>query len=160
MRRVLGEMYDKYETFNMYLYQINQSAAFSSLSPFTNNQLLVDVRIKGLSFINSTYNIVSRNNTNTAHMTSYVLNNTASDSLGTITPLYNPTILTFGKSAECVDITIDMRTAIFQSYPAIVAPANQGPPNSFGTFIFIFKIRGTPTIEKNIIINGSRMNLN
>ena len=24
MRRVLGEMYDKYETFNMYLYQINQ----------------------------------------------------------------------------------------------------------------------------------------
>ena len=76
-----------------------------------------------------------------------------------MTPLYNPTILTFGKSAECVDITIDMKTANIQYYAAIVAPANQGPPNSFGTFIFIFKIRGKPTIEKNRILNGSRMRI-
>ena len=138
MRRVLGEMYDKYETFNMYLYQINQSAAFSSLSPSTNNQLLVDVRIKGLSFINSTYNIISRNNTNTAHMTSYVLNNAASDGLVIITPLYNPTILTFGKNAEYVDITIEMKSTYKQDYPTIVEPVNQGPPNSFGTFVFMF----------------------
>ena len=159
MRRVLGEMYDKYETFNMYLYQINQSASFSSLSPSTNNQLLVDVRIKGLSFINSTYNIVSRNNTNTAHMTSYVLNNTASNGLGIITPLYNPTILTFGKNAEYVDITIEMKSTYKQDYPTIVEPVNQGPPNSFGTFIFMFKFYGILSKDKNVIINGSRMNL-
>ena len=160
MRRVLGEMYDKYETFNIYLYQIVQSSAFSSLPPSTNNQLLVDVRIKGLQFLNNTYNVKSSNNTNLAYLSPYVLNNIASDGLGTMTPLYNPTILTFGKSAECVDITIDMKSANIQGYPAIVAQENQGPPSSLGTFIFMFKIRGTSIREKQININGSRMRIN
>ena len=159
VRRVLGEMYDKYETFNMYLYQINQSAAFSSLPPSTNNQLLVDVRIKGLQFLNNTYNVKSCNKTNLAYLTSYVLNNTASDGLGTITPLYNPIVLTFGKNAECVDITIEMKSTYKQDYPAIVGPVNQGPPNSLGTFIFMFKFYGILSKDKNVIINGSRMNL-
>ena len=160
MRRVLGEMYDKYETFNIYLYQIVQSSAFSSLPPSTNNQLLVDVRIKGLQFLNNTYNVKSSNNTNLAYLSPFVLNNVASDGIGKITPLYNPTILTFGKNAACVDITIDMKSANIQEYPTIVQPENQGPPNSFGTFIFMFKIYGSFIREKNIIINGSRMNLN
>ena len=72
-RRVLGEMYDKYETFNMYLYQINQSSAFSAqISVSYVPALLVDVKIKGLQFLNNTYNAVSRSNTNTAYLTSYV----------------------------------------------------------------------------------------
>ena len=115
MRRVLGEMYDKYETFNMYLYQINQSSAFSTLAPILSaGWLLVDVRIKGLQFLNNTYNVVSRNNTNTAYLTAHGLNNTASNGAGTVTPMFNPSILTFSKHTECVDITIDMKTSAVQ----------------------------------------------
>ena len=71
---------------------------------------------------------------------------------------FNATILTFSKTAECVDLTIDMKRSTRPAqYPGIVAPVNQGPPNSFGTFIFMFKLRGDQTKEKNIIKNGSRM---
>ena len=151
MRRVLGDMYDKYDTFNMYLYQINQSQSFSSTAPSTNPFLLVDVRIKGLQFLNNTYNVVSRNNTNTAYLTSYLLNNNGSAGAGTVTPMFNPTIVTFGKSTECVDINIDMRCTRDQAYPTMV-----GTP-TFGTFIFMFKFYGIPTKEPNNLINGSRM---
>ena len=159
IRRVLGEMYDKYETFNMHLYQINQSQAFSALSHVASAQsLLVDVRIKGLPFLNNTYNFVSKNNTNTAFLTSYLLNNNNSGQAGITTQLFNPSILTFGKGSESVDINIDIKTTIFQVYPGITAPVNGGlgPKNSFGTFIFMFKIYGVST-KTNKITNGSRM---
>ena len=151
MRRVLGEMYDKYDTFNMYLYQINQSASFSLTAPSTNPYLLVDVRIKGLQFLNNTYNVVSRNNINTAYSTSYLLNNNGATGVGTVTPMFNPTILTFGKSTESVDLNIDMKCTRDQQYPIMVTNT------AFGTYIFLFKFYGIPTKEPNNLINGSRM---
>ena len=92
MRQVLGEMYDKYETFNLYLYQVAQSQGFGTVVACTANQQLVDIRIKGLQFLNNGYNVISRNNTNSAFLTSYILNLTtnASGSLGTVTPMFNP----------------------------------------------------------------------
>ena len=152
MRQVLGVMYDKYETFNMYLYQINQGQAFSSAAPSTSQFLLVDIRIKGLQFLNNGYNVVRRKNTTGAYLSSYVLNNNDSSAVGTVTPMYNPTIITFGKSAECVDITIDMKCTQNQKYPTFVSNVY-----AFGTFIFMFKFYGIPTRELNIITNGSRM---
>ena len=154
MRRVLGVMYDKYETFNLYLYQVSQSQGFGTVASCAANQQLVDIRIKGLQFLNNGYNVTSRNNTNTAFLTSYVLNvtNNAAASLGTVTPMFNPTIVTIGKSADIVDINIDMKCTRDQQYPSI--PLNT---SGFGTFIFMFKIYGIPTKEKNIITNGSRM---
>ena len=151
MRRVLGEMYDKYDTFNMYLYQINQSASFSLTAPSTNPYLLVDVRIKGLQFLNNTYNVVSRNNINTAYSTSYLLNNNGATGVGTVSPMFNPTILTFGKSTECVDLNIDMKCTRDQQYPIMVTNT------AFGTYIFLFKFYGIPTKEPNNLINGSRV---
>ena len=151
MRQVLGVMYDKYETFNMYLYQVNQGVAFTT-SPTTGIYALVDIRIKGLQFLNNGYNAISRNNTNTAFLTSYVLNlTTATTGTGTVTPMFNPTIITFGKSADCVDITIDMKCTQNQAYPTI------GNANALGKFIFMFKFYGIPTREPNIFTNGSRM---
>ena len=140
MRRVLGEMYDKYETFNMYLYQINQSVGFGGSATCAANQQLVDIRIRGLQFLNNGYNTISRNNTSSAFLTSYVLNLTsnANASIGTVTPMFNPTIVTFGKNSDCVDITIDMKCTYGQAYPQITL--NQ----SFGTFVFMFKFYGIP----------------
>ena len=152
MRQVLGVMYDKYETFNMYLYQVSQGVGFAS-APTTGIGALVDIRIKGLQFLNNGYNAVSRNNTNTAFLTSYILNPTlsGSTSLGTVTPMFNPTIVTFGKSADCVDITIDMKRTHDQAYPSPTLNM------SFGTFVFMFKFYGIPSRDTNLITNGSRM---
>ena len=147
-------MYDKYETFNLYLYQVTQSQGFGTVVTCTANQQLVDIRIKGLQFLNNGYNVISRNNTNSAFWTSYVLNLTsnATGSLGTVTPMFNPTILTFGKRADCVDINIDMKRSDDQQY-STVASNTAGS----GTLIFMFKIYGIPTRDKNIFTNGSRM---
>lgn len=151
MRQLLGEMYDKYETFNMYLYQVVQSSAFSGTAPVSAQNALVDIRIKGLQFLNQTYNPVSRNNTTSAFLTSYVLNINGSASTGSVTPMFNPTILTFSKNTENVDITIEMKTTREQNLPAIVANT------SLGTFIYLFKFYGIPNKPPNVITNGSRM---
>lgn len=151
MRQLLGEMYDKYETFNMYLYQVVQSSGFSGTAPVSAQNALVDIRIKGLQFLNQTYNPVSRNNTTSAFLTSYVLNINGSASTGSVTPMFNPTILTFSKNTENVDITIEMKTTREQNLPAIVANT------SLGTFIYLFKFYGIPNKPPNVITNGSRM---
>ena len=138
MRKVLGEMYDKYETFNMYLYQINQSVGFGSSATCTTNQSLVDVRLKGFNLVNDGYNISSRIHTNTAFLTSYVLNSasSASASSGTVTPMFNPSIVTFKKTVDFIDINIDMRQTFGQAY--LTPTLNQ----SFGSFVFMFKFYG------------------
>jgi len=160
MRQVLGEMYDKYETFNMYLYQVVQSSALSGgtpalpstgLAPIGGQNGLVDIRIKGLQFLNNTYNPVSRNNTTSAFLTSYVLNIGASTAVGTVTPMFNPTILTFSKSVENVDINIEMKTTREQFNP----PINNA--TALGTFIYLFKFYGITNKPPNVITNGSRM---
>ena len=138
IRKVLGEMYDKYETFNMYLYQINQSQGFGGSASCNANQQLVDIKIKGFQFVNDGYNVSSRINTNTAYLTSYVLNpvSSANTSLGTVTPQFNPSIVTFRKTVDFIDINIDMRNTYNQSYPTITL--NQ----SLGSFVFMFKFYG------------------
>ena len=150
IRQVLGGMYDRYETFNIYLYQISQS---SSLATSINAQFsMVDVRISGLPFLNHTYNTVSRNNTNSAYLTSYSLHTGTVGTPGTATPMYNPVTLTFSKCTDCVDLTIDMKCTKDQQYPSI---ANVNA--CMGHFTFMFKIYGIPTREQNLITNGSRM---
>ena len=154
MRQVLGVMYDKYETFNLYLYQVSQSNGFGANPSCAASQQLVDIRIKGLQFLNNGYNVISRNNTSSAFLTSYILNisSSAAASFGAVTPMFNPTIVTFGKSADCVDINIEMKCTRDQQYPVI--PLNT---SGFGTFVFMFKIYGIPKRDENIITNGSRM---
>ena len=50
MSQVLGEIYNKYETFNLYLYQVNQSCGFGAVQISAQYQL-VDIKIKGLQFL-------------------------------------------------------------------------------------------------------------
>ena len=68
--------------------------------------------------------------------------------------MFNPTIITFGKGVECIDINITMKKTQDQTFPSTIT-ANM----SFGTFSFMFKIYGIPKKEQNIITNGTRMNI-
>ena len=154
LRNILGPLYDRYETFNLYLYQISQSGGFLTVpaaAPSSNPFLLVDVRLNGLPFLNNTYNNFTRNNTDFVYLTSYLLNNAASSGVGIVTPMFNPTIFTFGKSTDNVNITIDMKCVNTKAYPTMVAD------QSFGTFNFMFKIKGIPS-KTNSYKNASRMN--
>ena len=152
MRLVMGEIYDRYETYNIYLYQINQTGGLSGSTTTNPNQLLVDIRIKGLPFLNNTFNFKTQNNINSAYLTSYILNSSTYSGVGTVTPMFNPIAITFGKCTERVDINIDIKSTLTQDYPAVI-----GPSRPWGNFVFMFKIYGIPTKPKNLITNGSRM---
>ena len=150
MKKVLGEMYDNYETFNIKLYQITQTTTMiissSAISPLSS---LVDVRISGLPFINNGYNVVSRNNTNELYLTS--INLTTQNYLQSgIVVTSNPICLTIGKCTEFENITIDMKSTKDQTYPAVALNT------ALGQFVYTFKIFGIPTKE-NIITNGLRI---
>ena len=153
MRQILGTMYDKYETFNLCLYHVSQGVGLAVDNTLLVRNTIVDIRIKGLQFLNNGYSITSRNNTNSAFLTSFILNhsNNGANNSGTLTQLINPAIITFGKSADCVDINIDMRSIFNQDYPPIILNT------ALGTFTFNFKIYGIPKRDENIILNGSRM---
>ena len=160
LRNLLGTIYDKYETFNLYLYQVSQTGAFGvvpSSSPF----LLVDIKLNGLQFLNNTYNNTSRNNTGAVFLTSYLLNNAHNRSGGTVTPMFYPTIFTFGKNTENMNINIEMKCTRDNEYPTLLAPTAVPLVTSyaFGTFNFMFKIKGIPT-KTNNSINASRMTIN
>ena len=148
----MGTIYDKYETFNLYLYQISQSGGFDAI-PSSAPHLLVDIRLGGLPWLNNTYNNFTKTNTDTVFLTSYLLNNGANGAVGTVTPMFNPTIFTFSKSSDNVNITIDMMSTNTKNYPTMVL--NQ----AFGTFNFMFKIKGIPS-KANSYVNASRMNIN
>jgi len=143
MKNLLGEMYDKYETFNLKLYQITQSTTLFTGSAINNSNSLVDVRISGLPFINNGYNVVTKNNTNELYLTSFNL--TVQNYLNAgIVVTSNLICLTFGKCTEFVNLTIDIKTTKEQIYPIITIN------NALGQFLFHFKIFGIPKRE-NII---------
>ena len=150
MKKVLGEMYDKYETFNIKLYQMTQTTTMvNSASAIGPSSQLIDVRISGLPFINNGYNVVSRNNTYEVYLTSVQL--TVSNYLQSgIVVASNPVCLTFGKCTEFENITIDMKSTKDQTYPAVALNT------ALGQFVYTFKIFGIPTKE-NIITNGLRI---
>ena len=50
MRQILGVMYDKYETFNLCLYQVAQGVGLSTDNTLYARNAIVDIRIKGLQF--------------------------------------------------------------------------------------------------------------
>ena len=149
MRQILGGMYDTYETFNIYLYQISQSGSTGTAT--TAQFSLIDVRISGFQFLNHTYNTVSRNNTNNAYLTSYLLYTANNGTSGATTPMFNPITLTFSKSTEYINLTIDMKCTKDQIYPFITANT------CLGHFTFMFKFYGIPTRPQKIITNGSRL---
>ena len=59
--------------------------------------------------------MIAKNNTNWAYLTGYVANNVINTASGTVTPMFNPSILTFGKSTECIDITIDLKHSNYKN---------------------------------------------
>ena len=152
LRLLMGnDIFNKYETFNLYLYQISQGQGISGTTPLSSSSFsLVDIKMGGLPWLNNSYNVATRTNSHEAFLTSYLLNNSPSIGIGIVTPLFNPSIVTFCKGSDIVDINITMRKTLDREYP--LATGN----TAFGTFNFMFKIYGIPTKE-TIITNGLRI---
>ena len=64
LRTLLGDMYDKYDTFNICLDTVTSASSLHYIYA-TPNDTQVNLRLSGLPLINNTYNIGSVNNGNT-----------------------------------------------------------------------------------------------
>lgn len=143
LRNILGSLYDKYDTFNL-----NLNTFASSLNPTilyggtTGEDRQLTVLMKGLPFINSTYNCVTGNNTGTTTLGSiyFVAGQTTYQT-------FNNNFITFAKNQEKCNISIN--------YTRILDDTSPATNNPFPQVVFYFDIVGVK--EKVKDKNGSRI---
>ena len=111
LRTLLGDLYDKYDTFNLCLTSISCGAPTESIgvnylnSDIDNGHL--SVYMAGLPFINNTYSVYNRGNTAEAPFAVFTYPTTTT-TVGY--RVYNDAgVITFGKSQEQCSIQISLR---------------------------------------------------
>jgi hypothetical protein len=148
LRTLLGDMYNKYDMFNICL---NTIATAPSVNNFMSvaADLQTMVRVSGIPFINNTYNIGSNYNSNTANC----VIGTFTFANGTYATqyFYGSNIATFGKNQDICNITID-----YVRLSDLLAPQVSGV-NTFPHTTFIFDIFGIDKDDKNE--NGTRISI-
>lgn len=130
LRQVLGDMYDEFDEFNLVLKQVSTSLCNSRLDGGLPESRAIYFRVSGLPFINNTYNTITKRNTSyaTVGAMSLTLSNP-------ITQIFNDTAqLTFGKSQEQCNITIDIMRVIDDSLISFGLPVAPNVNSSFFTY--------------------------
>jgi len=101
LRVLLGDMYDKYDVFNICLNTISTSQA-NTIDAYPDSRN-VNIKISGLPFINQTYNVKTGSNSNSTTIATF--NFVPSNS--TTQYYYSNNMATFGKNSDICNITID-----------------------------------------------------
>jgi hypothetical protein len=160
LRTILGDLYDKYDLFNICLSNITQAtgggantlaaAPFGTTTNGINDDVVVEVMMSGLPFINQTYSTTDGCNTNVAVLTNYIFSVASTNTVN-----YNngTHCLTFSKQQDQVNLNIYYQR-IFPVQVNGVYTYNPQTVNPFPNVIFKFKIYG---IEKTDLRNGGRI---
>ncbi len=151
LRTLLGHMYDKYDLFNICLANVTQSNGDANFG-VTNDDIIVQIYLKGLPFLNQTYSVTDCCN---------------NDGMGTVIgifPFSNNSYAsvnfnhfhcaTFSKNQEQANINIYYQT-IYPSPIDGVLTYNINTLHPFPDVIFKFKIYGIDKIIDNK--NGGRI---
>ena len=146
MRTLLGDMYDKYDLFNLCL---NTVATAPSTIGFNlaSKDLQVILRVSGIPFINNTYNITSNNNCNSVNCVIGTF--TFVSGASTTQYFYGSNLATFGKNQDICNITLDYIRVSDLLQPQIASS------NTFPDCTFIFDIFGIDKDKENL--NGTRL---
>ena len=148
LRTLLGDMYDKYDTFNLCLNSISSGGPADNLGPNYGNSDIDNlhhiVNISGLPFINQTYSQSSCRNGSSAFLGVFTYPSSTT-SVGY--RVYNDSgILTFGKSQEQCNISITLTLVLDVTDPDTL--------NSFPNTVFSFSIVG---VDAKSSTNGARI---
>ncbi len=146
LRTLLGDMYDKYDLFNLCLNTIATGVPPSAFNTAAQD-LQTLIRINGLPFINNTYNI---NGTNNANTNNCIIGTFTFASTSYATANFNLNIATFGKNQDICNITIDYLRVNDLAPPSVV-----GANPYFPQTTFIFDIYGIDKEKNNL--NATRM---
>ena len=146
LRTLLGDMYDKYDYFNLTLNTVASSQCRALTVNFANNdtnQLTDLINISGLPWVNQTYNTAKGCNSGACIMGCYtfVPNQTSVQSY------YSSNFATFSKNQDIASITI--------SYTDVYDGLSPNTNQSFPEVVFIFDIFGIPKTDCSL--SNSRM---
>jgi hypothetical protein len=151
LRTLLGDMYDKYDLFNICLNTISTAGAgantalLGGLAATAADNLNVVVKLSGLPFINQTYSVKNGCNTGVCPISTFLFANSGTANNITTTQLFfSNNCYTFGKSQQSCNLTIQ--------YARIVDDALPTTTNAYPNMIFIFDIVG---VSKDNLTNSS-----
>lgn len=144
LRTILGDMYDKYDTFNLCLNSVSSGLANNTFGVDLGDRT-VQLNLTGLPFINNTYDAIRKNNTSVATIGTFVYVRQQAPSFN----YNNSNVVTFGKSQESCNFNIFYtRTALKNGSYGVNTVA------TFPDAVIIFNIFG---IEKEVDSkNGTR----
>ena len=139
LRMLLGDMYNKYDRFNLCLNTIASGISNNYLGSTADAQVLV--RVSGLPWVNNTYNITttSNNNTGTTVIASFLFVNNSQQTQY----FYGSNMATFAKNSDIASITID-----YIRVSDLATPAVQNG-TTFPHVAFIFDIFGIDDFKIN-----------
>lgn len=135
-RLLLGDMYDKYDNFNLQLVNIasddNRTYAngqFTSASGVDRSDQIVTIYLSGMNLLNNTYDSETNHIGTKAVLTTYEFYDLFSSEI-------TNSVLTFTKGNDACNITIEYKDIISDTTPATSIPYPQ--------MVFIFNIYGIP----------------
>ncbi len=146
LRTVLGSMYDKYDLFNICLANVTQSYGAGNFG-VTNDDIIVQIYLKGLPFLNQTYSVTDCCN---------------NEGMGTVIGIYPFAEATYASvnynHFHCATFSKNQEQANINIYYQRIYPENGSynvnTAHPFPEVIFKFKIYG---IEKTEHQNGGRI---
>jgi hypothetical protein len=140
LRTLLGDMYDKYDLFNLCLNTITTAGYGQNgyaIGSSSADNLNVIVKLSGLPFINQTYSVKQGCNTSICPISSFLFTNSGTINNITTTQLFfSNNCYTFGKSQQSCNITIQYGTVKDDSLPTTLS--------AYPNMVFIFDIVGIP----------------
>lgn len=139
LRMLLGDMYDKYDRFNLCLNTIASGISNNYFGTQADAQVLV--RVSGLPWVNNSYNITSTraNNTGNTIIASFLFVNNSQQNQY----FFSSNSATFSKNQDTANITIDYIRLSDLASPAVQVDT------SFPHMVFIFDIFGVDDYKIN-----------
>jgi hypothetical protein len=147
LRTLLGDMYDKYDLFNICLNTITtavSSTASGGIGTTVDDRNVI-IKLSGLPFINQTYSVFQGCNTTICPIASFLF---ASGGASATQFFYSNNCYTFGKSQQSCNLTIQYGRVLDDALPS-TTPV-------FPNVVFIFNIIG---VSKDNLTNSSTQKL-
>jgi len=129
LRTVLGDMYDKFDTFNLCLNTVASSNVDAALGTALDD-INVIIKMSGLPFINQTYSVKQGCNTSSCAICSFKFIRTTA----TTQYFYSNNCYTFGKNVNTVNLTLQYGTVLADALPATAV--------AFPQMVYMFDIVG------------------
>lgn len=144
LKAILGDMYDRYETFNLQLTSVTctnnvyENGTLLEKAGLTEVDRIVDIYMSGLNFVNGTYDVQSGNNVSNACLGGFHF---YTDFIRS----YADCFVTFHRPSNNVNLTFEYLTTDASLEPLTLT--------EFPNMTFMFNIYGVPQPHKHLLIN-------